>query len=1238
MPDLTQGFEGALLRRMRSGSADSFDVVLARQMADRILGQPAAGTISSPARPDPFDAFPDAPIAARANGIPAKRLISFEGRTIQVPGDATDAEIAEILDKPPAAPAEAANPFDRFDAAAPARNPFDQFDAFPDAPTASAQAPAPQPRGPQMTPEEADFAVSGLRPQPAATPARAPLQGDSAAGIAKAGAQGAVQGLDMLLDAPVHAVNQAPRLLNMNAMLVNKIMGRDVIPYAGAISDDPLLPSDIIHAPDRALGARQYEPQGPVERIANRAGQELGASAVPTVGALYAGGRLGLQGARALGLSQNTGAQLAAPMVEAAAANPSGLVGREAAGATAAGLGAGTANEVARAALGGDHHPIADLFGSIGGVSTLAVAKPVFGAVKSLAGAAYGSSAFADDVAREAVANELIAHSANAQRQVASGVDRGSIDAQPLANAMRQPSAAEELIPGYRSDVADRTGDPGLASYVFGHTAANPGLDTVRRAENQAAVADRMSDLAPQGSAGQFRADLQGGVDTRIAQADTAAQDAEARTQRLIEAIMPRQTPQARGATVRSAVDDALGRFVSDVQERHAAAIRAADEAAGRLMPQTDPAVRGDVVRGALETARGEARQRTSAAYDAAAIDGRTADITPLASQIDDALGSMTAVERGLVPQGLVDRVTALGRPAADGTPAAPARLKEVTDLRSELDRAQRNALADPRAENGGRNAARVIGQLQDRVEGFISSALSPEERAALETARGAKRAEADSFTRSGDTVAAVLGRRPGGQPNLRDERVAGSFVNPATEQPLQRLFAEADTPAVRGAIRDEIASRIGADARTDPARLDRFLADYEIPLRQFPGLRDEIAGAATARRGATEAEAAVGARRQEFSGDSRALSDTAARRSDGTPALLDEQIPGRFVNPAGNRDLDALFARADTPAVRGALEDHILGSVQGAVDRPAALRQQVASLREPLSRFPGLEERLLAAADGSESSAAARGTADATRRDLTTPGRSAESSYLKYDTNRTVDSMRTVLSNPQPEAAARQLVAAAGGDPEHARAAFWEVLKQESTTNGGVGASGRQETSGLRGHNFLSDPKHDAVARVLYQAQPQQLQDIKDVFSALAGGGSATRAKRPGSSGTPQGMKADYDSALSASSIASRIRSVNRGQLSPAIAGIDLIATYLRRKSAQIQSSSISKLRDEVIQNPEMAARLLEDYNPATFAAKRRELQSAYGARGSEAVKLLDEAHDEEQRPVAAAVRAGAR
>lgn len=121
------------------------------------------------------------------------------------------------------------------------------------------------------------------------------------------------------------------------------------------------------------------------------------------------------------------------------------------------------------------------------------------------------------------------------------------------------------------------------------------------------------------------------------------------------------------------------------------------------------------------------------------------------------------------------------------------------------------------------------------------------------------------------------------------------------------------------------------------------------------------------------------------------------------------------------------------------------------------------------------------------------------------------------------------------------------------------------ATVDGGVNQP--KQISGRRGNDFLNDPQTKAVAEVLYRDKPEQLRDITDVFDALAGANSATRARRPGSSGTAQGMRAGYDAALLASSIISRIRSINRGQLSPTIAAkghsvLDATADHVNRRA----------------------------------------------------------------------------
>ena len=968
---------------------------------------------------------------------------------------------------------------------------MDAFDQFPDAPAGTAgraadpfdQFPDAAPAAPAPSAPAAPVQVDA----PAPPPQKPALAGDSLGGLAKMLPQGVVTGLEMLMDGPVNIVNQSPRLLNINGGLINKIMGREVVPSLGPISDNPLLPSDIIQAPGRALGVKKYEAQGPLERIVDRVGQELGASALPVVGSVAAGARIGAAGARQMMTGDSVAQRILGPMVEAGAVNPAGVVGRETSGAVAAGLGAGAAVEaVTPISDGAGARSSADFAGSVAGNTALALARPILGGIGSLAGAAAGSSKFADDVARSEVANDLLANSTTAQRQVQAGVDRGMIDAQPLADQLRRPAEVEQVIPGYQADIADRSGDPGLAAYVYGKTAARPGLDTGRRVANQQVVNERVDGLAPTGNAGQFREDLQGGVDRRLSDAELQAETAQRALQEQLQSLTATMTGEARGADIRAALQRAA--------EEARAGVRQAYEPINNSAQQIDVKPLADRF-GALDEGLSVAeRQR----FRPAEADIPRRLIGP-------------AEAAGPVDTGLLDAsgkpITREPRPGNSQQP-----INEVTGLRASLtDDARAARSANRPAE------ARIIDQHVTALDNYFDEAIPEGLRGQLDTARSARRDVADRFERPGRAVAEVLKERQG-VPTVKDSGVAPRFAQPdeGNLSDLRDLMREAGGDAgVRPALRDQFLANVRDRGLLDrPEQLNAYLDRHATLLDQLPGLRDEIAAGGTASRGAAEARTA----------------------------------------------------------------------------------------------------------------------ADTTRRELTTPGRSPEASYLKYDNTGTVESMRTVLKDPRPEQAADRLLATSGTDPQNARAAFWEVLRKEATNQGGV--NDRAQINGLAGSKFLSDPRNKAVAERLYRDNPEQLKDITDVFDALAGSGAATRARRPGSSGTAQGMNAGYDASLSASSITSRIRSINRGQLSPTVAGVDLLATYLRRKSAGLQKGAIERLQDEVIQNPQLAAKLLEDYNPANFAAQRRELLTVGGVRATETLRLFDAANDEEQRPEAAAVR----
>lgn len=756
------------------------------------------------------------------------RIIEFQGRRIEVPDAATDEQISEILtggSAPAPTPQAAATP-----AAAPVAA------AVEDARGANG-IPGGQPTA-VVAPEPSliDMIMSGV---------------DYVDDTAAIGLTGARRGMAGVLGLPVDLVNNAPRVLNV-------LPGVDGV---GAISDKPVggsrmidkalgAPADLgaavyneaagaVGSDSRVAGAEGPVPQDMFQRGVGRVGQEIGATAVPVAGALAKAASVTLPEARAM-------AGPVGRMVESAAVNPVTFVRKEVQGAVGAGTGASIANEITRSA-GGDPNSakgqLADILGAILGAGVTGIGSVLARGAGQTFNAVRQNPNYIDQVVNDAVV-ERIGRTADLP---GADVPGGTFDTQPLVDLImgggrQRPS---DVIPGYADTLADRTGNPGLASLEYGRAAGpSAGAFTQRRSANAEAVDSAMTSIEPQATPGMLRDEL-----------------VIERDRRLMDAIMGRD-----------------------------AAAEAATQAASRVTPTSTPSQRGSTVREGLETARDAARARTEEAYQAAGVNGQQVDPAPLTQALDETIGGLTEVERGLVPQGVIDRVRALGVSPETGpqptgildasgnpitrypAPPAPVNLKEATDLKSELQRLQRAASADPRAERGGRNAARALGQMIDTVDGFINSNLTPEQQAALNTARGAKFDEAERFTRQGDPVARALGRYEGGQPQVPDDRVAGLFVNP---QSMDRLFAQADTPEVRASIRDEVLSR-GDTSSAD--RINQFTADYGEQLNRFPGLREELDAAAQARTAEADATGRHTALERDLGTDERPGRGTVGR------------------------------------------------------------------------------------------------------------------------------------------------------------------------------------------------------------------------------------------------------------------------------------------------------------------------------------------------------------------------
>ena len=679
-----------------------------------------------------------------------------------------------------------ANPFDQFDA--PAVNPFDQFDSAPSLAALGDQA----------------RAVTAALPQ--GSPVKAKTWGDTMKDIAMGGASfadrtGAIaasearKGLAALASAPgllVDAVNHAPRLANFlpGVSGVGPITER---PFMGSAQINDAVNATLA-APTRAaqsaLGrpTEDPKPENAFERVVGRVGYETGAAALPAGAALTAAARLGREGVRQL-------SPLARFFVEPAAVAPVNFAGREATLATAAGTGAGVANEVAGNPQHGNNF-WSDFTGSAAGLGLAAAAKNAAGVAQNAIAALTGGGRFADDVAKEAVAQRVLGSSQMLAQQAAES--GGKVDTAPLVARLRAPSAAEEAIPGFRANIGDRSQDPGLATYAFNQDARSPGSANARRSGNEAAITARMESLDPAGDPAQFRSALMANRDQQIAGADAAARTARAAFEAANQQVQPvLRDATARGSSIRSALQDA-----SDAANAGAAA-------------QWRPL--------------NEARERV--------------DVGPLAEAFGARREALPLNDRQrFLPN--ESRVPELLLPEEQTSAMVP--LAEIMSVRSGLTDDIRTARAA-----GEQQRARVADQFRRDVDDFTEASIPPELQQQYDRARAATRDVKDRFTRPGEGVAETLRTREGGGYQLDDSAVPRVFNQPDQGKitDFRSLMREAgQDPRARNALADDIMSDVQARGVLErPEALQRYLSERSIVLGQFPELRTRLEAAGTA-------------------------------------------------------------------------------------------------------------------------------------------------------------------------------------------------------------------------------------------------------------------------------------------------------------------------------------------------------------------------------------------------------
>jgi hypothetical protein len=483
----------------------------------------------------------------------------------------------------------------------------------------------------------------------------------------------------------------------------------------------------------------------------------------------------------------------------------------------------------------------------------------------------------------------------------------------------------------------------------------------------------------------------------------------------------------------------------------------------------------------------------------------------------------------------------------------------------------------------------------------------------------------------------------------------------PADAAPLARRFddLEQQTPL---ALRPELPAAAGVPRQLVPEGADAA----PVPLREIMAVRSSLTGAERAARatpGQEQAARLAGAFRgatdefletampPELAGQYRAanaarldvadrferpgdaIADVLRTRPGGDFATPDSSVARRFVQSDNQRisDFQALMREAgDDTRVVPAVRDEILSQVQSRrlLENPRQLEAYLGQYKTILSdpRFNDVRQELTTAAGLRRSLDDAAGAETRTQRQLGTPERETGTSpvgrYLRYGQERSADAMRTVLSDADPAKAIDDVLRFVNDDPkavDGARRAFWEIMEQRGRRAGETTRQGdTQPWMPDRLSRFLADPVNSAVAERLWRDNPEHLARIRELADTLRQTDTRSRGRAPNTSGTAQIAN---DSIMpSTETIASRAFAVQRGVVGVPFTALNIGAIIARKAVSRQQKALFDRVLDEALVNPDWAAQLLRENNPANRAALARSAKSWLGNQTSTLVEMVND------------------
>lgn len=458
------------------------------------------------------------------------------------------------------------------------------------------------------------------------------------------------------------------------------------------------------------------------------------------------------------------------------------------------------------------------------------------------------------------------------------------------------------------------------------------------------------------------------------------------------------------------------------------------------------------------------------------------------------------------------------------------------------------------------------------------------------------------------DMFSAILG--PDGRPY------------PKPEKQVAEMTDLAEVTTLRSELTDAARKARGAGEVNQARLIDQYVAEIDGFLDDIPEIAEPLEQARAVSRDLND----------RFTRPNTPTARTLARSPGGGFAATDSSVSPQFVQPDEKQasNIERLLTETkDAAEVRDAIQDQILADVRGKnlLENPDGLEDYLGRYSQVFEKFPELKKDLGTVAGLQRTAGDAEGVADTTRKSLSPGGNSPTGRYLRFGAEDPARSMRTVIGDAQPREAVRELLRVSGDSPqarEGLRAAFWSELEAKArpvTMSNRVadGAGGMSDpwnfTTVLR---KLDDPSFRAVAEELYADNPEALENLREVAETVRSSDLRETAKARMSSGTPQALKGD-SIMPSTETLGAYSFAVQRGQIGLPFVGLRIGATMARNAIAKGREKQFNAVLDQLLLDPDKAALLLEEYNPATAEVLSRWAKGWAGAQAPEIIDLIE-------------------